>query len=71
MQFSHFRVQLYPKLYEKACNYLLIYFMKCSLRFQDRYWRSKDMITFLGLGHLDYVRNHITTFVCAFNAPTV
>ena len=24
MQFSHFRVQLYPKLRKKACNYLLI-----------------------------------------------
>ena len=24
MQFSHFQVQLYPKLHEKACNYLLI-----------------------------------------------
>ena len=22
MQFSHFREQLYPKLHEKACNYL-------------------------------------------------
>ena len=45
MQFNHFRVQLYPKLHEKACNYLLIiYFI-----FQDSYMRSGDMSTFLGL----------------------
>ena len=49
-----FRVQLYPKLHEKACDYLsIIYFIKCSLIFQDSYLRSGDMTTFLG-GHLDY-----------------
>ena len=68
MQFSHFRVQLYPKLHEKACNYLLIiYFIKYSLIFQDSYMRSGDMTS----GHLCYVHNHMTTFVCAFNVPAV
>ena len=74
MQFSHFRVQLHPKLHEKACNYLLIiYFIKCSLIFQDTYMRSEDMTTFLGLlfRHLDYVHNRMTTFVRAFNVTAV
>ena len=33
--------------------------------------RSGDMTTFTVayLGHLDYVRNRMTTFVRAFNAP--
>ena len=42
-----------PKLHSKACNCLLIlYFIKCSLIFQDSnnssYMRSGDMTTFLG-----------------------
>ena len=56
VQFSHFRVQLYPKLHEKACNH--IYFIKCSLIFQDSYMRSGDMTTFLGL-----FQATLTTFV--------
>ena len=72
--FGHFRVQLYPKLHEKACNYLLIiYFIKCSLIFQDSYMRSGDMTTFFGLlfRPLDYVHNCMTTFIRAFNVPAV
>ena len=76
MQFSHFRVQLYPKLHEKVCtcNYLLIiYFIKCSLIFHDSYMRSGDMTPFSVSysGHLDYVRICMTTFVCAFNVHSV
>ena len=61
MQFSHFRVQLYPKLHEKACNYLLIiYFIKCSLIFQDSYMSSGDMYDHLSwsliLATLDKVK---------------
>ena len=71
VQFSHFRVQLYPKLHKKACNH--IYFIKCSLIFQDSYMRSgdNDHLSRSLSGHLDYVRNHTTTFVCAFNVTAV
>ena len=83
MQFSHFRLQLYPKLNEKACNYLLIiYFIKCSLIFQDSYVHVKWSYVHVKLrydhhsgfsysGHLDYVHNRMTTFVRAFNVPAV
>ena len=39
VQFSHFRVQLYTKLRQKSCYYLfiIIYFIKCSLIFQESY----------------------------------
>ena len=59
VQFSHFRVQLHPKLHEKEYNYLfIIYFIKYSLIFQDSYMRSGDRppFSFSYSGHLDYVR---------------
>ena len=51
----------HPKLHEKEYyNYLLIiYFIKCSLIFQDSYMRSGDRppFSFSYSGHLDYVHN--------------
>ena len=57
MQFSHFRVQLYPKLHEKACSYLYIIYLKiCSLIFQDSYMRSDNY------DHLSQsLRGHVQT----------
>ena len=71
MQISHFRVQLYPKLHEKACNHT--YFIKCLLIFQVSYMRSGDMTLFSVSysGHFDYVCNCMTTFVRAFNVTAV
>ena len=54
-------------------NLLIIYFIKCSLIFQDSNMRSGNMTAFLGSysGHLDYVHNCMTTFVRAFNVSAV